>query len=145
MGLALISTRESELYAESLGVNVYRHKLYAFTVSALFSGFIGAFYAHWTGAFTPSNLSFTLLLEILVMVLIGGIGTQFGPVIGAFILTFLSQYLRAYLAGQVALFRLAIIGLLIPVVLILLPSGLTSLVGRLKRPRGTVLKKASTG
>jgi len=143
VGLALISVRESELYAESLGVNVYRHKLLAFILSALFSGFVGAFYAHYTGAFTPSNLSFTLLLQILVMILIGGLGTQIGPVVGAFILTFLSEYLRASLAGQVALFRLAVIGLLIPIVLILFPSGLARLVDRFRKPLRRTLQRAA--
>lgn len=141
MGLALISLRESELYAESLGVNTYRHKLLAFGLSALFSGLAGGFYAHYTGAFTGSNLSFTLLLQVLVMILIGGLGTQLGPVIGAFMLTFASEYLRAYLMGQLAMIRLVAIGALIPTILILFPSGLMTLGGQLARVKTAMRRK----
>ncbi len=126
VGLALMSVRESELYAESLGVNVYRQKLLAFMVSAFFTGLIGSFYGFYTGAFTATGLSFMLLLQMLVMVLVGGLGTQFGPILGAFVVTFGSEYLRASLTGEIALFRLIVIGLLIPIVLIIYPSGLIS-------------------
>ena len=144
VGLALISVRESEVYAESLGVNVYRHKLLAFGVSAFFTGIIGSFYAFYTGAFTATGLSFTLLLQILVMLLVGGLGSQFGPILGAFVVTFASEYLRATLLGEAALFRLVAIGLLIPVVLIFFPSGLTSFINQFMNPRNAREAAGST-
>jgi branched-chain amino acid transport system permease protein len=126
-GLALMSVRESELYARSLGVNVYRYKLLAFLVGSFFTGLIGSFYVLYTSTVSSSILVFNTLLLILVMVLIGGLGTQFGPILGAFILTFVTEYMRATLLGDTSLFRLVAIGLLIPVVLIFLPSGLVGL------------------
>jgi branched-chain amino acid transport system permease protein len=143
-GLALISLRESELYAESLGVNTYRHKLLAFAVAAFFSGLAGAFYAHYTGAFTAANLSFNLLIQLLVMILIGGLGTQYGPIIGALLLTFLTNYLQASLSGEMAQLRLLAIGLLIPIVLIFSPSGIAGISTKIVRRPRTGTQAAST-
>jgi branched-chain amino acid transport system permease protein len=75
-------------------------KLFAFLLSALIAGLGGAFYAHYVGAIAPRALfDINFLFTIIVAALIGGASTTVGPVLGAFFLTFLLEYLRPFLPG----------------------------------------------
>ncbi len=130
-GRAFVALRDSENFARSLGVNEFKYKLLAFTLSALMTGFAGALYAHYTSVVTPKILGNEFILLAIVMLAIGGIGRFPGAVLGAFVVTILNELLR-----DVGTYRLLILGLLVVLTLLLLPNGLVSLWERLVRPRG---------
>jgi branched-chain amino acid transport system permease protein len=133
-GLALIAMRDAEDAAESLGVNLTRHKLLVFGVSAFVVGLAGAFYAHYIGILTPSAVvGVDLMILVIAMALVGGLGTLSGPLIGALLLTGVVEWLR-----DLGDFRLLVYGALIIVTVMFLPKGLTTLVpmvGRRLRSR----------
>ncbi len=95
VGYAFKLIREDEDLAESMGVNVVKYKMLAFTVSSTLTGLAGALYAHYLGVIGPGALSFDLTFQALVMILLGGWGTLLGPLIGAYTVTFFNEYLRA--------------------------------------------------
>lgn len=130
-GRAFVALRDSPEFARSLGVNAFKYKLLAFTLSALMTGFAGALYAHYTSVVTPKILGNEFILLIIVMMAIGGIGRFPGAVLGAFVITILNELLRD--AGT---YRLLILGVLVVLTLLLLPNGLVSLREKLRRATG---------
>lgn len=122
-GLALVAMRDAEDAAESLGVNLTRHKLLVFGVSAFLVGIAGAFFGHYIGILTPSAaVGPDLMILIIAMALVGGLGTLSGPLIGALMLTGVVELLRAFTD-----LRLLIYGAIIIVVVMFLPRGLATL------------------
>lgn len=128
-GRAFIALRDSANFARSLGINEFKYKLLAFTLSALVTGFAGALYAHYTSVVTPKILGNEFILLVIVMLAIGGIGRFPGAVLGAFAVTILNELLRD--AGT---YRLLILGVLVVLTLLWLPQGLASLKERLVGP-----------
>jgi branched-chain amino acid transport system permease protein len=126
-GLTLVAYRDSEEYALSRGVNPIFCKILVFTVSSFLTGTIGAFYAHYLGMIDPVTLSFNFEIPILTMMVIGGWGSVFGPVIGAFILVTLTEYLRA-----VEAYRLLILSGITIIIVILAPSGVVGVISSMK-------------
>ena len=94
-GRALISIREDELAAQAMGVNTTRYKVTAFVISAALAGVAGALYGHWR---LPNPLDFTFVrsFEIIIMIVLGGMGSITGSVLGAVVITILPEYLRKY-------------------------------------------------
>ena len=127
LGLAFISLRDSEVYAISRGINPYRTKLTAFVLSSWLTGICGAFYGHYLGTIGPWDLGWSLLVTLLASMVLGGLGTLYGPLLGSFVLVFLNEYFR-----PLQLFRPTIYGLLLISTLILLPNGLISILAKLK-------------
>lgn len=122
-GLALAAMRDAESAAESLGVGLARHKMMVFFISALLVGIAGAFYAHYVLLLTPSAVfGPDLMIQVLAMVLVGGLGTRWGPVIGSFVLTVGIEWLR--FLGD---YRLLVYGALIILVMRFFPKGISSL------------------
>ncbi len=95
-GITLKSMREDEMGSESIGIDTSRYKLTVFMISAFFAGFAGALYAHYVRLISPEMLSLGETFTVLTMVMIGGLGSLYGPVVGAVILTFLSEGLRFF-------------------------------------------------
>lgn len=95
-GRELVSVRDNELAAELMGVNTTRVKLFAFTISAAFAGVAGSLYAHMSGSISPDVFTFEISVAVLVMVMLGGAGTIYGPVFGALFLTALPELLRGF-------------------------------------------------
>lgn len=124
-GLRLRAMKHSELGAASVGVNVYRLKVVVFIVSAAFAGFGGTLFAHQQNYVSPDNFQFFSSVFFLLAVLFGGAGTQFGPVIGAAVLTLLPEMLHDF-----DKFRLIVYGVFILVTLFLLPTGVMGLFER---------------
>jgi branched-chain amino acid transport system permease protein len=89
LGIALQSIREDEDAAESLGINIQFYKIFAFTVSAFFAGIAGGMYAQFRNVTNPSFFESEFSFTIIIMVVIGGIGSISGGAIGAFLLTLL--------------------------------------------------------
>jgi len=122
-GLALATVRDAENAAQSLGIGLTRYKMLAFFVSALLVGLAGAFYAHYVLLLTPNAaLGPDLMIQVLAAVLVGGLGTRWGPVIGAYVLTVGIESMRGL--GD---YRLLIYGALIIAVMRFCPAGLSAL------------------
>lgn len=130
LGISLIAIRDSEEYAMSRGMNVARQHLLAFLVGSIAAGAFGAFYAYYIGAVTPNLFGFPYAALLLSMVWLGGVGSIYGPILGAFILTFGSEALAQY--GP---WRFIVVSLVIIVTLLVLPGGLWSVLVRMTRGR----------
>ena len=125
IGRTFSAIREDELAAEAMGVPVNRYKIWAFIISAIYAGLAGALYGTFSGVASPDNFTFDDSVGFLCMSVIGGNRTIGGAVIGAFMLTFLSEALRAFQA-----FRLVIYGAILIFTVIYMPQGLAGLFGR---------------
>ena len=118
-GRAILSLRENEIAAESCGIKTTYYKVMAFSVSAFFAGVAGALYAGTLGILVPGAFDFMASINILVMVVLGGMGSMLGSVIAASILTALPLILQGLNE-----YRLIIYALILIVVMIFKPSGL---------------------
>lgn len=96
LGRAIRMTRVDPLVAGAMGVNVRRVRLWLFVASAALGGAAGVIRAHYFGFVTPSDYGFNLVVLLLAMVIIGGVGSWVGPLIGAFIFTMLPEWLRSF-------------------------------------------------
>lgn len=93
-GRAMVAIREDELAASTRGVQVFRVRLLAFAVSAFFAGAAGSLWAHQITAITPSSFSFLITFNVIVMLVVGGMGSISGSVIGAIVMTLVPEVLR---------------------------------------------------
>ena len=118
-GRAILSIRENEIAADSCGVNLTYYKVLAFAMSAFFAGIAGALYAGFQGSLFPKSFDFMASINILVMVVLGGMGSMLGSVIAATVLTALPLVLQA-----LAAYRMVIYSILLIIVMIFKPSGL---------------------
>lgn len=121
-GRALISIREDELAAQAMGVHTTRYKVTAFVISAAFAGVAGALYGHWRVP-SPADFTFVRSFEIIIMIVLGGMGSITGSVLGALVITFLPELLRD-LPGGVYDYRLVIYALLLIITMIVRPQGM---------------------
>jgi len=118
-GRALISIREDELASEAMGVNTTRYKVMAFVISSAMAGAGGVLLAHFDGYLNPKSFEFIKSFEILIMIILGGLGSILGSVLGAILLTVLPEALRGF-----AEYRMVIYSLLLIVLMITRPQGL---------------------
>ena len=118
-GRAILSIRENEIAAESCGINVTYYKVLGFAASAAFAGLAGALYAGYLGILNPSSFGFMKSIEILVMVVLGGMGSMIGSIVSAVVLTAVPEILRAFSEYRMILYSLLLIS-----VMIFKPSGL---------------------
>lgn len=117
--------REDQDTARSLGINITHYKIAAMAFSAMFMAIGGTFYAQYLLYIDPESvLPMMLSIQICLMAILGGIGTVFGPVLGALIMIPLSEFSRAWLGGSGSAVDLIIYGLLIMVISATKPSGL---------------------
>jgi branched-chain amino acid transport system permease protein len=133
LGFALRCIQQNEDAAGMLGVDTRRAKTLAFAISAIFPGLAGGAYASWTHYIEPPDV-FDVLLSVkpLVMVLLGGLGTAFGPVVGAgLLLLFEEAVWRSFLT-----LHAAVLGVIIVVLVLFLPNGLMDAARRLVGRRG---------
>lgn len=118
-GRAILSIREDEIAAETCGIPTTRYKVSAFAVSAMFAGLAGGLYAHYIGILDPSKFGFMMSIEILVMVVLGGMGSIIGSVVAATALTLLPEAMQEF-----SDYRMVVYSLLLVVVMIFRPGGL---------------------
>lgn len=118
-GRAIIAIRENEIAAEATGIPTTYYKTLGFSVSAFFAGIAGGLYAHYLGILDAGTFGFMKSIEILVMVVLGGMGSMIGSVIAATGLTLLPELLRGF-----DRYRMVIYSLLLVVVMVFKPSGL---------------------
>jgi branched-chain amino acid transport system permease protein len=120
IGRAMISVREDEIAAQSVGVNVTREKVRAFVLAALFAGMAGGLFAHEFGSvLTPSDAGFQRSFEYVIMVVLGGRGSISGVMLAASLVSVLPELLRDF-----EQYRLIVFALLLIVMMIARPQGL---------------------
>ncbi|MFW5838276.1 MAG: branched-chain amino acid ABC transporter permease [Desulfovibrionaceae bacterium] len=126
LGRALMAIHTSEKAAQAAGVDIARYKLFVFVLSGAFAGLAGVLYAHYLSFIAPSSFGFMFSVELIVMVVLGGMGSIPGAVAGAFFLTMLPEFLRVFEDIEVLLF-----GLILILGMMFLPGGLAGGVKRL--------------
>lgn len=121
LGFGLSCIQQNEDAADMVGVDTTRYKVYAYTLSAMFCGTVGAAYASWTGYIDPSDsFSIIMTVKVPVMCLLGGAGTVLGPVVGAAAFLLLEEFFWANFLE----YNRAILGAIIVVLIFFLPGGL---------------------
>lgn len=109
VGREWLAVREDELLAMTMGINTTRIKVLAFTLSAAMAGAAGSLLAHYLKSIHPSEFTIWTSAEIVAMVILGGRGTLVGPLLGAFTLTILPEYLRIAQEFKLILYGVALI------------------------------------
>jgi branched-chain amino acid transport system permease protein len=131
-GRGFLTVRDDEVAAEAMGVNTTRYKVVAFVVGAFFAGIAGGLYAHTVSSITPTGFDFQRSIEIVVIVILGGMGNTAGVAFAAVLLTVLGEYLR-FVAGytflpdwmrRIAANRTIIYALVLIALMLLRPQGL---------------------
>ncbi len=127
-GRAFLSIRENPIAAQAMGVPTTRYKVLAFVIGAFFAGIAGALFAHQVGsALNPGELGFLKSFDILIMVVLGGLGSISGAVLAAAMLTILPEALRSLPMGggvNLADYRMVFYALLLILIMIIRPQGL---------------------
>jgi branched-chain amino acid transport system permease protein len=118
-GRGFIAVHDDEVAASAMGVNPTRYKVTAFVVGAFFAGLAGGLYAHHKSFLSPSGFDFMKSFEIVVMVILGGMGRTAGVIVAAVVLTLLPELLRGF-----ADYRMIIYSLIIIVLMLTRPQGL---------------------
>jgi branched-chain amino acid transport system permease protein len=126
-GRAMISVRENEIAAEAMGINVTKYKVYAFVIGAFFAGVAGALSAHYFYIIQPTSFNFMKSFEILVFVVLGGLGSTSGVVLGAILLTLLFTALQDFPE-----LRMIIYSLILILTMIFRPQGLLGSIAGVK-------------
>ena len=112
-GRMITSIRDNAIAAESIGINVGRYKVLAFTVAAFFAGVAGVLYAHNVSILKPTTFDYNKSIEILVIVVLGGMGSIRGSIIAAIIMTILPEFLRGADEYRMLLYAIALIVIMI--------------------------------
>ncbi len=118
-GRSIISIRENEIAANAVGVPTAFYKVFAFVLSAFFAGVAGGLYAHYMTILAPAKFGFMYSIEILVIVVLGGMGSLTGSIVAAIVLTLLPEALRGF-----SEYRLLIYAVLLITMMLFRPSGL---------------------
>jgi branched-chain amino acid transport system permease protein len=118
-GRALFAIRDDEVAAEALGVDTTRYKVLAFVIGSFFAGIAGGLFAHDQTYLNPSTFQFVKSIEVIAMVVLGGLGSVSGSVVAAVILTLLPEVLR-----PIKELRMVIYSLMLIVLMIARPQGL---------------------
>lgn len=122
LGRAFVSIRESEIAAQSIGINVAKYKLILFSISAFFTGIAGSLYAYWFGFVSPNDFTVTTSFLLLAMIVVGGLASIKGSIIGAIFLSLIPLFADQF----VGLTNLSI-GVIMIIIILLKPTGLASI------------------
>ena len=118
-GRGFLATHDDEIAAEAIGLNTTRYKIVAFVIGAFFAGIAGGLYGHFKMTITPTGFDFTKSIEIVVMVILGGMGNTLGVILAAILLTLLPELLR-----PIAEYRMVIYSALLIALMLVRPQGL---------------------
>jgi branched-chain amino acid transport system permease protein len=127
IGRAFIALRESEIAAQTIGIDLARYKTIAFAISAFYTGVAGGLFAYLITYISPDAFTIELSIDFIAMIVIGGMGSILGSVIGAVILTGMTQLLAQLLDLQVLIFGISLI-----VFMIFMPKGISGMLYDLK-------------
>lgn len=139
IGLALRAIHGSEVAAEAMGVDTASYKLQIFVLSAVFASLAGSLYSHYVTMINPSPFGFKMSIEFVLMAVVGGIASIWGPMLGVAIVTFLTEFLREFIPLLVPAaggeFEIVAFGLILSAIMIFMPEGLfRGLVNRWENP-----------
>ena len=137
-GRAIMAIRDNRIAAESVGLNVTQYKLAVFVIAAFFAGSAGVLYGHSLANIKAAAFDYNMSIEILVIVVLGGMGSIVGVVIAATILILAPEYLRAF-----SEYRMLLFGAIMVIMMIFRPQGLVT--GERRRYRITALQGGSKG
>ncbi len=118
-GRGFLATHDDEIAAEAVGLNTTRYKIVAFVVGAFFAGVAGGLYGHFKQTISATGFDFTKSIEIVVMVILGGMGNTIGVILAAVLLTLLPELLREF-----SDYRMIVYSLLLVVLMLVRPEGL---------------------
>jgi branched-chain amino acid transport system permease protein len=118
-GRAFISIRDDEIAAEAMGVDTTRYKVLSFVISSMFAGIAGGLFGHFTMYLHPNSFLFTTSFYLIIMIVVGGLGTISGSVLGAILVTVTLELFRGFGA-----FRLVMFAILLVLIMIYRPQGL---------------------
>lgn len=131
IGMAFASLRENPRYAVGRGIDPFKYQLLVFAISSFLTGIAGAFFAHYLSIIQPQIMGLTLSTNLVAMIVIGGIGTFSGPIVGTGALVFLLEVLRS--TEQM---RLIVLGVILLVMIVAMPDGLVGGFSRGRRALG---------
>lgn len=117
-GRAITAIRDNEIAAKAMGVNVTYYKLFVFVISAFFAGVAGVIYGASVSPVMYSNFDYNYSIEILVMVVLGGMGSINGSIVAATVITVLNYYLKAYLTGDMAAVKTLVYALILIIMVV---------------------------
>ncbi|SHJ10443.1 amino acid/amide ABC transporter membrane protein 2, HAAT family (TC 3.A.1.4.-) [Geosporobacter subterraneus DSM 17957] len=137
IGRALMAIREDELAAQYMGVYTTNYKVLAFTIGAFFAGIAGSFYAHYVSYIDPQSFTFDESIQILSIVILGGMGSIPGTILGASILVTAPEMLRSLQD-----YRMVIYGLILILMMLIRPQGL---LGGVRFGKGGKAKNDASG
>ena len=123
-GRAFLAVREDEVAASAVGIDVTKYKVRAFVLSSFFAGVAGAMFAHHETYLNPASFQFQKSIEIVVMVVVGGLGNSFGVFVSALLLAYLPEKLRDLQEITGIDLRMVIYSLLLVVMMLVKPQGL---------------------
>lgn len=127
IGRAFIALRESEIAAQTIGIDLARFKTIAFAISAFYTGVAGGLFAYLITFLSPDAFTIELSVDFIAMIVIGGMGSILGSIIGAVILTGMQQVLAGLLDLQILIFGISLI-----VFMIFMPRGISGMIYNLK-------------
>lgn len=130
-GRAFISIRDDEIAAEAMGVDTTRFKVLSFVISSMFAGIAGGLFGHFTMYLHPNTFTFIKSIDIIIMIVIGGLGNIEGAILGAFLYTVVLEVFREFQNYRLVIFPLCVI-----LIMIYRPEGLLGV-------RAFLLKKRS--
>jgi ABC-type branched-subunit amino acid transport system permease subunit len=139
-GRALVAIRENELRAELLGYDSRRYKLYAFTIGAGIAGFAGVLFASWGSFVGPSVFGIAFAAQIIIWILVGGLGTLSGAILGTVLIQYLTTWLgeTKTLPAMLGLSKIdpsLVLGAILVLFVLLVPSGFIPTLRKLARAR----------
>ena len=126
-GMAMQTVKADEIAAESIGIYPVKYKLIAFVISSAMAGMAGCFYASYVSYISPTTFVYNTSVTILAMVVLGGLGSLAGSVIGAVVLTLIPEVLRF-----ISDYRMLIFGALMVIMMIFKPEGFWGVSKRVK-------------
>lgn len=127
IGRAFIALRESEVAAQTIGIDLAKYKTIAFAISAFYTGVAGGLFAYLITFLSPDAFTTELSMDFIAMIVIGGMGSILGSIIGAVILTGMQQILAGLLDLQILIFGLSLI-----IFMIFMPGGISRMLFNLK-------------
>lgn len=123
-GRSFKSVREDEIAAEAMGINTTKAKINSFVISSFFAGIAGSIYAHFAGYINPGSFSFIMSVNIIIMVVLGGLGSLTGSILSAAVITILPEFLRPLQDYTGVDLRMVIFSLILILIMIIRPQGL---------------------
>jgi branched-chain amino acid transport system permease protein len=127
IGRAFIALRESDVAAQTIGIDLAKYKTIAFAVSAFYTGVAGGLFAYLITFLSPDAFTIELSIDFIAMIVIGGMGSILGSIIGAVILTGMQQILAGLLDLQILIFGISLI-----VFMVFMPKGISGMIFDLK-------------